>query len=101
MFKLPFRVGKRSSRYDLFFFSLSWLSVLFLFLLGMWQFHNTEFYSNFDLVPGGRGDPRLVTALLEYFHQALHGIGKIGSPAFYYPTRGTLGYADVFFSYAI
>ena len=79
----------------------SWLSALFLFLLGMWQFHNTEFYSNFDLVPGGRGDPRLVTALLEYFHQALHGVGKIGSPAFYYPTQGTLGYADVFFSYAV
>ena len=80
---------------------IPWLAPLFLFLLGMWQFHNTEFYSNFDLVPGGRGDTRLVTALLEYFHQALHGVGKIGSPAFYYPTQGTLGYADVFFSYAV
>ncbi len=67
----------------------------------MWQFHNTEFYSNFDLVPGGRGDPRLVAALLEYFHQSLHGIGKLDSPAFYFPAQGTLGYADVFLTYAV
>ena len=74
---------------------------LFLGFLGMWQFHNSEFYSHFDLVPGGRGDPRLVTALLEYFHQSLHGAGKLDNPAFYFPASGALGFADVFLTYAV
>jgi hypothetical protein len=70
-------------------------------LLGIWQFHNTEFYSNFDLVPGGRGDNRLVTALLEYLYRSFHGVGQMISPAFYYPTPRTLGYADVFLTHAL
>ncbi len=70
-------------------------------LLGLWQFHNVEFYSNFDLVPGARGDNRLVTALLEYSYHALKGEGSLRSPAFYYPAQGTLGYADIFLSYLI
>ncbi len=80
---------------------VAWALVLFLGFLGMWQFHNSEFYSHFDLVPGGRGDSRLVTALLEYFHQSLHGAGKLDSPGFYYPASGTLGYADLFLTYAV
>lgn len=80
---------------------ISWVFALLLGLLGMWQFHNSEFYSRFDLVPGGRGDPRLVTALLEYIHQSLRGSGRIDSPAFYYPAPGTLGYADAFLTYAV
>lgn len=79
----------------------SWIFMAGLGLLGLWQFHNVEFYSNFDLVPGGRGDNRLVTALLEYFYKALQGTGHFLSPAFYYPAQGTLGYADVFLSYAV
>ncbi|HJT25654.1 MAG TPA: hypothetical protein VJ873_13850, partial [bacterium] len=78
-----------------------WLVAVGLGLLGLWQFHNVEFYSHFDLVPGGRGDNRLVTALLEYFYHALKGEGPFRSPAFYYPAQGTLGYADVFLNYAI
>jgi hypothetical protein len=69
--------------------------------LGLWQFHNTEFNSHFDLVPGGRGDPRMITAALEYVHQALNGLGQIASPAFYYPASHTLGYADTFFTYQV
>lgn len=79
----------------------SWVLMIGLGLLGLWQFHNVEFYSHFDLVPGGRGDNRLVTALLEYFYRALRGEGSFRSPAFYYPAPGTRGYADVFLSYAI
>ncbi|SRR5579871_477375 len=80
---------------------LSWALMAGLGFLGIWQFHNVEFYSDFDLVPGGRGDNRLVTALLEYFYHALRGEGSFSSPAFYYPAQGTLGYADVFLSYSI
>ena len=80
---------------------VSWGLAIGLGLLGLWQFHNVEFYSGFDLVPGGRGDNRLVTALLEYFYHALKGEGQFKSPAFYYPAQGALGYADVFLSYAI
>lgn len=79
----------------------SWCLAFGLGLLGLWQFHNVEFYSNFDLVPGGRGDNQLVTALLEYFYHALRGEGSFRSPGFYFPHEGTRGYADVFLSYAI
>src|SRR5262249_40463025 len=61
----------------------SWILMVGLGLLGLWQFHNVEFYSGFDLVPGGRGDNRLVTALLEYFYHALRGESSFRSPAFY------------------
>lgn len=67
-------------------------------LLGIWQFHNVEFYSNFGLVPGGRGDNRMVVALLEYAYHALRGEGRFQSPAFYYPAQGTLGYTDIYLS---
>ncbi len=79
----------------------SWSAVFLLMVLGIWQFHNSEFYTGFQLVPGGRGDTRLVTALLEYLHHSFHGVGQLVSPAFYYPTRGTLGYADMFLTYAV
>ncbi|HUO58815.1 MAG TPA: hypothetical protein VMV05_11625 [bacterium] len=89
------------NRENSLFIVFSWIAALGLFCLGMWQFHNTEFYSHFGLVPGGRGDPRLVTALMEYFHHSLHGPGSLVSPAFYYPAKGCMGYADVFLSYAL
>jgi hypothetical protein len=80
---------------------LPWVLALGLGCLGTWQFHSAEFYSGFDLVPGGRGDPRLVTALLEYFFRAWQGIGSFTSPFFYYPAQGTLGYTDAFFTHAL
>ncbi len=76
----------------------------FVILIGFWglsRFDACEFLTGFELVPGGRGDNRLVIALLEYWHRALLGQGSILSPAFYYPAPGVRGYADAFFGQAI
>ena len=77
----------------------------FLFIvLGAWgltHFDACEFLTGFDLVPGGRGDNRLVTALLEYWHQYFLGHGSMLSPAFYFPAAGVRGYADAFLGQAL
>src|SRR5690349_17205494 len=79
----------------------SWVPFLGLGALGLWQFHNTEFLSSFNLVPGGRGDNRFVIAILEYLYKAYHGQGQFLSPAFYYPTPRTLGYSDIYLTHAL
>lgn len=75
---------------------LPWVLALGLGALGIWQFHNTEFLSSFNLVPGGRGDNRFVTSILEYLYQAYKGHGQFLSPAFYYPTPRCIGYSDLY-----
>ncbi len=74
---------------------------LLLGVLGIWHFHNTEFLTRFNLVPGGRGDNRLVMALLEYMNQSFHGVGDFLSPAFYYPALGTRGYSEAFLAHGV
>ncbi len=75
---------------------------LFLFLgaWGIYRFHSSEFLTGFDLVPGGRGDNRMVTAQLEYWHQAFEGHGSFLSPGYFYPAKGVLGYSDAYLSLA-
>ena len=73
-------------------------------MLGLWglfQFHACEFQTGFELVPGGRGDNRMVTAQLEYWHQALLGMGSVLSPAYYFPARDVLGYSDAYLAHAL
>lgn len=77
------------------------MSAIALGVLGIWQFHNVEFYSRFDLVPGGRGDNRWVVSILEYLYRAGKGLGSFTSPAFYYPSEGTLGYSDAYLTHAL
>lgn len=77
----------------------SWLGFLILGALGIWHFHDTEFLTRFNLVPGGRGDNRLVMALLEYMNQSFHGVGDFLSPAFYYPAQRTRGYSEAFMAH--
>jgi len=81
--------------------TLSWVLFLFLGILGIWHFHDSEFLSNFQVVPGGRGDNRLVCALLEYTHHAFLGAGHYFSPAFYFPSDRTLGYSDAYLAHAV
>ncbi len=81
--------------------ALPWLLALGLGALGVWQFHNTEFLSSFNLIPGGRGDNRFVISILEYLYQASKGHGQFLSPAFYYPTPRTLGYSDLYLTHAL
>jgi len=78
-----------------------WLFFLGLGIWGLTRFDACEFLTGFELVPGGRGDNRLVTALLEYWHQYFLGHGSLLSPAFYFPAQGVRGYADAFFSQAL
>jgi hypothetical protein len=77
---------------------------LFAAALGVWglaRFDACEFLTGFQLVAGGRGDNRLVVALLEYWRQAFLGHGSILSPAFYFPAQGVRGYADAFLGQAL
>jgi hypothetical protein len=77
-----------------------WVLALALGLLGLWQFHRTEWTSGFDQVPGGRGDNRYVVSILEYLYQAHRGVGQYFSPYFYFPARDTLGYSDAYLTHA-
>ena len=78
-----------------------WLFFLGLGVWGLTRFDACEFLTRFELVSGGRGDNRLVVALLEYWHHALLGQGSFLSPAFYFPAPGVRGYADAFFGQAM
>lgn len=79
----------------------AWLLALAIGCLGTYQFHAPQFSSWLGLVPGNRGDARLVVYLLEHWYQVLCGKGALLSPAMFYPIKGTLGYADVFLGFAL
>ena len=80
---------------------LSWLFALFVGIVGTSQFHIVQFASRFDLFPGDRGDARLVAYLLEHWFQFFKGNNSLLSPPMFYPVKGTLGYADLLFGYAV
>jgi hypothetical protein len=91
---------KKTSQKPSRFQWVSWVLMVGLGLLGLWQFHCTEFNSHFDQVPGGRGDNRFVTAILEYLYEAHQGFGQYLSPFFYFPAQRTLGYSDAYLTHA-
>lgn len=78
----------------------AWTLAIGLGLLGLWHFHGTELSSGFDQVPGGRGDNRFITSILEYLYQTHRGLGQYFSPFFYFPAKDTLGYSDAFLTHA-
>ncbi len=72
-----------------------WLWAFLTGILALWQFHIPQFATNFDKFPGDRGDARLVTFLMEHWHQFFRGAEPWLSPGMFYPVQGTLGYADL------
>lgn len=54
-----------------------------------------------DVVPGDRGDPRLIIAMLEHWFRTLRGLELWRSPNFFFPVAGVLGYSEAFLFYAI
>jgi hypothetical protein len=66
-----------------------WLVAALIFFRKSWL-------SGFDLVPGDRGDGRLITFLHEHLYLWVQGISEFRSPAFFYPAKLTLGYTDAF-----
>ncbi len=65
-------------------------------LLGLFWFHRADFLSHFAALSGDAGDTRLIAFLLEHQWQAILGHAPWTSPPMFFPTPGTLGYADAF-----
>jgi hypothetical protein len=80
---------------------VSWLPVLLVGFIGTWLFHIAQFASRFDMFPGDRGDARLVTYLLEHWYQVFRGNDNWLSPRMFYPVKGVMAYADLFFGYSL
>jgi hypothetical protein len=80
---------------------LEWLAALMVGAFGLWRLHIAQFSSGLDTFPADRGDGRLVTYLCEHWYQVFQGVASWRSPAMFFPTQGTLGYADMFIGYAV
>jgi hypothetical protein len=52
-----------------------------------------------DAVSGGRGDSRLLIAILEHWLAVFAGHASFTSPTFFFPARHVLGYSDALFLY--
>ncbi len=72
------------------------LAIALAGLAGLLWFHWADFASGFKAISGDAGDTRLIAFLLEHQWQALLGHAPWASPPMFYPTPGTLGYADAF-----
>jgi hypothetical protein len=59
------------------------------------------FLTDFNLVPGDKGDTRLVVFTLEHWYSALHGQQPPFQLPMFYPDQRALGYADGLFLFAI
>ena len=77
------------------------LALLLLCALGLLWFHRTDLTSGFTAISGDVGDTRLIAFLLEHQWQALHGQVPWTSPPMFWPTTGTLGYADALALHAL
>jgi hypothetical protein len=64
------------------------------FIVGVFIFFRWQIFSNFDLLFGDRGDPRLVSFLHEHVYRSLYGTSKFLSPPFFFNQENTLGYSD-------
>ena len=72
------------------------LAIALAGLLGLVWFHRADFASHFTGLSGDAGDTRLIAFLLEHQWQAFLGHAPWTSPPMFFPTLGTLGYADAF-----
>ena len=69
--------------------------------VGAVVFFYAQWTSGFDRVMGNAGDSRLIVYLNEHWYHVLRGGQAWLDPAFYYPTRGVLGYSDTFFLWQV
>jgi hypothetical protein len=75
---------------------VSWIFPLGLYFVGALTFFRWQFFSNFDLVFGDRGDARMVEFLHEHVYRWLFIRSGLLSPPFFYNQTATLGYTDAF-----
>jgi hypothetical protein len=64
-------------------------------LMGLLVFYRAVVLSNGDLVPTEVIDGRFNLAVLEHWLRALRGFESLGSPNWFYPVPGILGYSDM------
>ena len=57
--------------------------------------------SGFNLIAGDIGDTSFIIAILEHWRAVFHGRADFGSPAFFWPERGVLGYSESLFLLSI
>jgi hypothetical protein len=72
----------------------AWAGVLIF--ISLFVLFRPFFASHFDLTLGDPGDGRFELAILEHWTKVFHGQAAIGSPNFFYPEKGVLGYSDAF-----
>jgi hypothetical protein len=80
---------------------LNWLIAFAVGVIGVVQYHLSQFSSRLDIVFGNRGDARLILYTCEHWYQALLGKASLFSPQSFYPSKGTLAYSDLLLGYAI
>ena len=80
--------------------ALRYATVLLGLLLALVINHHW-FYPDFNLVPGDRGDTRLVIFTLEHWFSAFKGQEPMLVLNMFYPDRVALGYADGLFLFAL
>ena len=76
------------------------LAILFGMFLTLFISYHT-FISNFNLVPGDKGDSRLLIFILEHWLNVISGQEMIFQLNMFYPDKLALGYSDALFLFAI
>lgn len=69
--------------------------------VGSLLFYRAVAASGFDAVPGDVGDARLLIVVLEHWKMVFEGDAAWHSPVYFFPLKGTLGYADAEFAMAV
>ncbi len=76
---------------------LAWIFVAWV--AGATLYFREQWLSGLHSLMGNDGDTRLMAYLCEHWFRVLHGQASWRSPAFFYPTKGVLGWSDTYFIY--
>lgn len=77
------------------------MSSAIVWLFGAMVFFRAQWRSGFNTLPGNDGDTRLIIYLEEHWYLAFRGRAAWLDPAFFYPTKGLLGYSESTLLYQI
>ena len=78
--------------------------VIFYILFGVLAvglFFRDTIRSDWDILPGHRGDGRLNIVLMEHWYRVINGQEEWRSPNYFYPLKGAMGFSDALFLNAL